>query len=71
MKNLNRTDSLKTAQEIPNSGGKALVYADTPGGVRKLRCPKCGGVAVESIGNGGKRSATCGTCGTAFTSTAL
>jgi len=71
MKQINRTDSLRHGREIPNSGGQVLLYADGPGGQRKIRCPKCSGVALVGRSNNGKNVATCSTCQTSFTSTAM
>lgn len=71
MKPINRTDSMKNVREIPHSGGKVVLFEDGPGGQRKIRCPKCGGVAVAARSNGGKNVAKCGSCQTSFTSTAM
>jgi hypothetical protein len=71
MKPINRTDSMKNVREIPNSGGKVVLYEDGPGGQRKIRCPKCSGLATPSRSPGGKNVATCGSCQASFTSTAM
>lgn len=51
--------------------GVVVLKKTGEGGMRKLRCPKCQGVAVERRQPDGRVVNTCGTCGTTFASQAL
>lgn len=67
-KPMNRTNTFSGGREISGSPGKVVLYEEIQGGMRKLRCTRCGGTAVEKAVSGQKPTATCGSCGTTFTS---
>ena len=71
MKPINRTDSLSRGREIPNSGGKAVLYAAGDGGLRKIRCVKCPGMATPTTTTAGKKVNRCSACGTEFASSSF
>lgn len=69
MKRIQRTDSLKNPKTL--SDGTQVLYESAPGGMRKIRCPKCqASFAVPTRAANGKQVYRC-TCGAQFTSTPL
>lgn len=70
MKAIQRTDSLKHTKTLAD-GKTQEVYAASPGGLRKIQCPRChANNAVPSKGNNGQTVYRC-TCGAQFTSTKM
>ncbi len=65
MKSLNRKQQFKHAATDPTTG-LSVLYADSPGGARKIRCPTCGGFAVPALNSQGERNYTCTGCSTVF-----
>lgn len=53
-------------------GGVSTIYADSGGGMRKLKCPSgCGGVAVPFVQSETKNRFICQGCGMEFNSTQM
>lgn len=50
---------------------KRVILKKAPGGERKIRCPKCQGLAVPALSRNGTKVLRCSTCSTEFTSTKL
>lgn len=70
MKRINRTVRMDTAQALKD--GKVLVYANEPGGLRKIRCPKCQCLAAPTTDmTTNKTTIRCPSCGSVFTSTSM
>lgn len=48
-------------------GGVGIVYQQTSGGMRKIRCPRCPGIAIPAGKNAqGKELFTCQSCAVSF-----
>lgn len=55
-----------------DKGGVSTLYADSPGGLRKMKCPSgCGGIAVPATQADRKNRFTCPCCGVSFTATPM
>lgn len=59
---------VRTIQRARQVGGVTVIKSATPGGMRKVRCPKCHGMAVPSKNAQGKDILKCGQCGCEFSS---
>ena len=69
MKSINRTHRLENSQKL--AGGATLIYAESPGGLRKIRCPRCQqSMAMPSNTPNGQKCYVC-PCGCRFTSTGM
>lgn len=69
MKPIQRNLRLDTEQKV--AGGVTQIYAQEPGGMRKIRCPKCQNIAAPSTDMKGTPTVRCMSCGTQFQSIAL
>lgn len=69
MKSVQRTHRLDQGRDVGN--GVSVKYEETPGGMRKVRCPKCGSqYAVPAKTANGKDVLKCN-CGAVITSTRM
>ena len=69
MKSINRTHRMEEGRKLPD--GKTLLYEEVPGGMRKIRCPRCQhSIAVPLQTPDGKTTYRC-KCGCTFQSTKL
>lgn len=69
MKGINRTDRLENGRALDK--GKVMLYEQTPGGLRSIRCQKCkSGNAVGARTTNGTKVYRC-QCGAEFTSTSM
>jgi hypothetical protein len=63
-----KTAGQRTAKNVKSlSGGTVVLKEGTAGGMRKLRCPSCGGIAVPTRTTQGKAVTRCGSCQREFT----
>lgn len=69
MKNLQRKQQFDHAQVDRN--GLGTLYSSEPGGVRKIRCPKDGGIASPQQNSSGQTVYVCASCGTVCVSRPL
>lgn len=51
-----------------DENGTTILYEDAPGGMRKIRCPKCNQFATPAKQADAKNRFTCTGCGTSFSS---
>lgn len=47
---------------------KRTILKQPQGGVGRVRCPKCQGLATSEVGGNGKVQHRCGSCGSVLTS---
>ena len=52
-------------------GGPVILKEGVPGGLRKMRCPKCHGIITGANTHTGKKVQRCCRCGTQFTSKSM
>jgi DNA-directed RNA polymerase subunit RPC12/RpoP len=48
-------------------GGPEVIKETAPGGMRKIRCPNCKGMAIPTTLHDGTPATVCQTCGAKFT----
>ena len=59
---------VRTIQRAKQVGNITVVKSASAGGMRKVRCPKCHGLAVPCKNAQGKDILKCGQCGQEFSS---
>lgn len=69
MKSINRTHRLENVQNVAQ--GVGLIYAEAPGGMRKLRCPRCQQSLATASRTPDGNVVYCCPCGCRFQSTGM
>ncbi len=62
------TMRVRTVQRARQVGDITVIKTASPGGMRKVRCPKCHGMAVPTKNARGQDILKCGQCGQEFSS---